>query len=638
MQDPPYKSPSLTARPEVVALKKERFDPIDPSDITSALEAILESPAFGKVERPSRFLRFLVEMTLRGETDRLKETVLGVEIFGRPPDWDPRLDAIVRQEAGRLRKRLARYYDSAQNPQPVRIDLPVGTYVPQFVRCDPSLAEAPSVPIETTPEKPASRAPLYLALGTLLVLGLLGLLIRRVWSGPTPEPASVAVLPFTNLSADPANQYFADGLTDEITDLLARNKMLRVVARSSASLFRAKAADIADVGRKLNVANILQGSVERSGNRIKIIAHLERTSDSSYLWSNTFERQASDLFAVQSELAAAIAGSLKASSGLRTAQPHVPQSAAMEWFMKGRYELQQNTPQSVTRAEEDFQRAIDADPGYAPSYAALAAAKYNQAPARVGDRTETERRESERLARRALELDPTLAGPHSLLASLAMQYEWDWKRAEKELQSAMSSTPDAGAETTYAALLIIRGRSAEAEPHIERALDLDPFGVGTLANVVSARYLEGRVEQRREIARKLQMVAPQMVSAQLMNLAIYVEEGHPEQAWPEFKKLEQRFPAAAVSEAWSRARIGQKEEALQILRPFEEKYPNQGVPLQGFALVYGLLGDESNALKWLERSADAREWQALNLAVNPAFRSMEGSAGFHALKRRMALE
>jgi tetratricopeptide (TPR) repeat protein len=306
--------------------------------------------------------------------------------------------------------------------------------------------------------------------------------------------------------------------------------------------------------------------------------------------------------------------------------------------MKGRYELQQNTSQSVTRAEEDLQRAIDADPAYAPFYSALAAAKYNQAPARIGDRTEVERKESERLARKALELDPALLGPHSLLASLAMQYEWDWKRAEKELQLATSSTPDAGAETMYAAFLIFRSRSTEAERHIDRALDLDPFGVGTLSNLAMVRYLQGRVEQRREIAQKLRLVAPQMVSAQLMNLAIYVDEGHPDLAWPEFQKLEQRFPAAALAEASARARTGQKEEALRILRPFEEKYPNQGVPLQAFALVYGFLGDESNALKWLERSADAREWQVLNVAVNPAFRAMEGSAGFHALKRRMALE
>jgi predicted Zn-dependent protease len=153
-----------------------------------------------------------------------------------------------------------------------------------------------------------------------------------------------------------------------------------------------------------------------------------------------------------------------------------------------------------------------------------------------------------------------------------------------------------------------------------------------------ARYLQGRVGERREIVRKLQVVAPKMVAAQLMNLAIYVEDGHPELAWPEFQKLEQRFPAVALAEASARARTGQREEALRILRPFEEKYPNQGGSLQAFALVYGFLGDESNALKWLERSADAREWQALNVAVNPAFRAMEGSAGFHALKKRMALE
>jgi adenylate cyclase len=390
------------------------------------------------------------------------------------------------------------------------------------------------------------------------------------------------------------------------------------------------------VGGKLNVANILEGSVERSGDRIRIIAHLEKVSDGSHLWSNTYERQTSDLFAVQTELAKAIAENLKA--GVSPASKHIPTVEVAEWFMKGRYELQQSTPQSVSRAEADFQHAIDLDPDYAGAYAALAAAKYNQAPARVGDRTDNERRESERLARKALTLDPEMSGPHVTLGFLAMQYDWDWARAEKELQQALSGPPNANANTAYAFLLAFRGRLSEANKYLQQAQDLDPFGTATLSNIAGIRYFQGRSADRRDLARKLLSVAPQMLAAQLMNLSSDVEEGHPELAWPKFQELKQRFPLVSMSEAVARARVGQREEALRLMQPFEEKYPAPGVPMQSFALVYAYFNDEANTVKWLERSADAREWQALNIAVNPAFKSMEQSAGFRALKKKIGLE
>jgi TolB-like protein len=176
------------------------------------------------------------------------------------------------------------------------------------------------------------------------------------------------------LTSDAANQYFADGLTDEITDSLAGIKALRVIARSSAFQFKGKTVDVREVGRLLNVANVLEGSVERSGDRIKIIAHLERASDRSVVWSNTYERKESDLFAVQSELAAGIAGGLKLASAV-PAVKHIPNGEAHELYMKGRYDLQEVTPESITRAELDFQHAIDKDPLYGPAYVGLASAK-----------------------------------------------------------------------------------------------------------------------------------------------------------------------------------------------------------------------------------------------------------------------
>ena len=621
---------------------------IAPAVILDELDRIVASPSFGKVERPARFLRYLVKNALREESSHLKESVIGVEFFGRAADWDPRLDPIVRQEASRLRKRLARYYAAEGANAAVRIDLPVGSYMPRFVHLEP--VEPP--PATTLPEvrQPAetrlspslaNRQRWYVA-ASILCAAAAGIAAARYWQSASRvnpvSPASIAVLPFLNMSPDPANQYFADGLTDEITDQLARNKSLRVVARSSASQFKSKAGDIGEVGRKLNVQNVVEGSVERSGDRIKIIAHLERASDGFYLWSNTYERQTSDLFAAQSELAAAIAENLKAASGLPGPVKYAPKAEAIDWTMKGRYESHQSTPQSLARAEADFRRATEIDPQYASAYAALAALKFSQAAARVGVRTETERQQCEQFARKALELNPELSGPRVTLAYLAMQYDWDWIGAEKQLRLAVSANPDASVDTAFASYLIFRGRFAEADPYLRRAQDLDPFGVATLNNISSARYLEGRPAEHYDLARKLAVISPDMLAAQLGNAAADAAEGRTDEAWSKFQKLKERAPAAAsLAEAWVRSSLGQREQSLRLIRPYEDQYPKAGIPAQAFALVYAHLGDEPNTVKWMQRSIDAKEWQALTLAVNPAFQSMENSSAFLAMKSRLGL-
>ena len=256
--------------------------------IAAELDSVAASAAFGKTERPARFLRHLVETALRGDRDHLKESVLGMDVFGRPASWDPRLDPVVRQEAARLRKRLAAYYQNGGAEDEVRIELPVGSYVPVFRRKPLEIESAPAVTL--TPAAPADRGlarprrawPYVVAAGALCIA-----LAGAAWriQAYRESPPSIAVLPFANLTADPANQYFSDGLTDEITDSLARIKALRVIARSSAFQFKGKPVDVREVGRSLNVANVLEGSVERLGNRIKIVAHLERVSDGLLLWS-----------------------------------------------------------------------------------------------------------------------------------------------------------------------------------------------------------------------------------------------------------------------------------------------------------------------------------------------------------------
>jgi TolB-like protein/Flp pilus assembly protein TadD len=618
-------------RPAKAAVSRD----IQQDAVLAALRCVVASEAFGRSERAARFLTYLVETALRGEAPLLKENVLGVEVFDRPASWDPRLDPIVRQEAGRLRKRLAKYYENGGAASEIRIELPVGTYVPAFRR---QPAEIESAPVQSpAPEQvpPArSRVWYYVAAGILCLAGAVG-----AWRTflSHPSATSIAVLPFVNLTPDPANQYFSDGLTDEITDALARVKALRVMARSSASQFKGKRTDVRDVGRLLKVANVLEGSVARSGDRIKVIAHLERVSDGSLLWSNTYERKTSDLFAVQSELAAGIATGLKVAAGVPS-NAHVPNAEAHDFYLKGRYQVQQVTPEAMTQAESDFQHAIDKDPQYAEAYLALASAKYNQSLARGSSyQTEAEFKSVRSLLAKALELNPELPAAHGFAAFLAMQYDRDWRRAERELQLEATGPPNAGADRNYGFFLLYQGRFAEADKRFTRMLDLDPFSTASQSNLALARILEGRFAQAREISQRAALEHPNMIwTDQLIGLT-YIEEGRPEVAMPIFKQLEQRYPPAKVCEAMALAKAGRREEALRLIRPFEEGYPSPGIAMEWLALVYGFMGDEPNAVKWLSRSIDLRETQALSLAVDPVFAAMRNSPGFRALEKRIGL-
>jgi adenylate cyclase len=610
--------------------KTETAGEIPADAVLAALDKVVASEAFGKAERPARFLRHLVETALRGEGRLLKESILGIDVFDRPPSWDPRLDPIVRQEAARLRKRLATYYENGGAGAEVRIELPVGSYVPVF--------RGRTVEAPPSDETRVRRRHIWLYAAAAGVLCIAVALV--VWGALSRRESSlsIAVLPFTNLTANPSDQYFSDGLTDEVTDSLARLKTLRVIAHSSAVQFKGKTSDVREVGRLLNVTNVLEGSVERSGDRVKIIAHLERASDGALVWSNTYERNASDLFAVQSELAAGIAGGLKVATGTGRAR-HVPNAEAHDLTMKARYDVQQWTTESLARAESEYRHAIDLDPEYAAAYLGLGRVEWDKAGANgLLVRTDAEREGAERCFQKALELDPDLSTARAALAAIAMQYDWDWKRAEREFQLAVNGTPNAAAESNYAFLLIFRGRFAAADAHLQRYEELDPFSTATMLNIATSRNLEGRFKEAREISQRLFSAYPNILGAQQLIGLTYIEEGRPDLALADLEPMKKRFPFAPFREAMARARAGQREEALRLIRPFEEKYPNPGVSMQWFAAVYAFMGDEPNTVKWLERSADRHEWGALNIAIHPDYAGMRKSPGFRALEKRMGLE
>ena len=298
-----------------------------------------------------------------------------MEVFGRKPSYDPRLDGVVRVEAVKLRSRLKDYYETDGAADPVRIDLPKGGYLP----CFEELSHAVE-PIEKVAAPPRRawwtdwrwRASLF----ALVVLAGI-LLARTAHPRPaTPDSSSIAVLPFVNLSSDKENEYFSDGLTDDLIDALTKVRGLRVVARGSAFQFKGKNPDIRAVGRQLNVATVLEGSVQRSGDRLRITAQLSSVADGYHVWSQTYDRRLADVFAVQDEISRAIVGALEVrvavDPGRRLVESSTQDLEAYNLYLQGRFHLNQWRPESVRKGIEYFTQAIAKDPAYAPAYAGMA--------------------------------------------------------------------------------------------------------------------------------------------------------------------------------------------------------------------------------------------------------------------------
>jgi len=618
------------------------------AEVMAALQRILDSEAFAGVERPSRFLRHVVEGVLRGQQPALKESLLGVDVFRRIASWDPRTDPIVRQEAARLRKRLARYY---QNESPnVRIELPVGTYVPVFRKVasqtafpgeSAGLDEASrSVPRALGPAPApaatprASRWLIPVAAIVVFVVGAASILTRPHAS---VSPLSIVVLPFTNLGADHSKDYFADGLTDEITGLLARNPSLRVLARTSAFAFKGKAADVREVGRQLNVTHVLEGSVEWSGEQARISAHLERVSDGSHVWSAMYDRRGGDWLAVQSELAEAVAGALRVNP-VTQASRHVPNAEAHELYLRAAFDLQNQVVDSYRRAEDALRQALSIDPQYANAWYQMGVLKFNLSGVGMRRRTPDEVAEAKSLCRRALELDPDLADVHAQLAYILMVSEWDWPGAEQELGLASRNGPRAYAEAIRALWLAYHGRFPEADEHMAIARVLDPVGSQTMIYQGAIRHWEGRYAEAISYWQQLLDRNPNQLNPRLMLNYAYIESGQAKLALAQVEPLASKRPMYRILDVMALAHLGRREEATGLLLRLEsDDEPSPGMFRQWLALGWAALGDHEQTVKWLAKSADLPEFQALNLAVNPSFAAMRTDPAFQALVHRIGL-
>lgn len=574
------------------------------------LERVLASPGFSRNDRLSRFLRFVVEGHLVSKDHELKESVIAMEVFGRGPDFDSRLDPVVRTEAARLRARLNEYYIKEGKSDSLVIELPKGGYVPRFYTVPEEREVIAPVPHATSARFDA-RFSVALGLASL-VLGLA--VVGWQWMQHRGAPIAMAVLPLENTSRDPANDYFADGLTDELIRKLSIIDGLAVRSRTSSFAMKGRSWSLRDAGQKLQAEYILEGSVLRAGSRVRINVQLVRIRDDFPLWSGSYERELTEIFAIQDEISMGIVNNLrlKLGHGRRRYETSVE---AYDLYLHARAQPQRSRDDAQAIVGF-YQQVIEKDPSFAPAYAGLAAA--HAASSAQGFRSDhtDELMQMRVAAEKAIQLDPLSSEAHQATGMLYAR-NGQWAQSEKSFRRAIELDPSNAPVhcdlTIY--LLLPLGRIEEAVHETQVAEKIDPPSSYVQAASAWALMSAGRYEEAAGHCKK----TPDTQCLGRVKLA----QGRIEEAIQIFARGKQY-----LGHAYGRA--GRRKEAERFAAAAA---PNAMIE----ALTFAGLGDKDRTLEALNRLGSlgaVRVGRALN---SPEFALLRGDPRVKALRKKVGL-
>ena len=479
----------------------------------------------------------------------------------------------------------------------------------------------------------------------LNVAGLHDRLLRQVGAiHESPPPIhSIAVLPLENLSHDPEQEYFADGMTEALITDLGKISALRVISRTSVMHYKGTAKTLPEIARELNVDAVVEGAVMRSGDRVRITAQLIQAATDKHLWAETYERDLRDVLALQGEVARDITTEIQIrltpqqQARLASARPINPE--AHELYLKGRYEWNKRTEEGLKKGIQYFEGAIAKDPNYAVAYAGLADS-YGILADNGFSPPEECYPKARAAALRALEIDDSLAEAHTSLAQILQSYDWDWSGGAREIQRAIELNPGyANAHHLYALFLSGVGRHAEAIVEIRKARELDPLSIRINANVGLVLYLAREYDQALEGLRKALELDPNDIDSHIYLALVYSQKGMHDEAIAASRKAQDlsagKDQTSNLALAYVYAVAGRRGEALKILA--ELKNPSRGsyLPPETVAEVYAGLGDKQEALTWLEKAYAEHATYLDVLKVNPAFDPLRSDPRFQDLLRRM---
>jgi serine/threonine-protein kinase len=453
----------------------------------------------------------------------------------------------------------------------------------------------------------------------------------------------VAVLPFDNMSADPENEYFSDGMTEDIIAQIAKIGSIRVMSRTSTMRLKEHVQSVREIGRELGVTHVLEGSVRRSGSRLRIVAQLIDAHSDEHLWAETYDRDMTDVFAIQSEVAQQIARKLDAqlspAERSRLARKPTDDIEAYNLYLLGRHHYGKVSAEDFAKATEYFSRAIERDPSFAQASASLAEAKMYLGLGYWGIRPHDALPDAFALATKAREVDPNCAEAHASLGLYLTCYAYDWEKAGIELARAVelnSSSPML--RVFYAIHLCAHGRFDEAMIQRALAAQLDPSAMAVRGNTAWLAYLAGRTEAAIAEGRSLRDIEPTSAYAAFSHGLVCAQGGDPAEAIAAFRdavRLSNEASLYLVMLAYGLAVGGQHAESRSILERVHRLEETEFVWPMGIAFAYAHLGEEGRALDYLERAYDERVgWMQL-MAREPALRVLHPAARFQTLLRKI---
>jgi TolB-like protein/DNA-binding winged helix-turn-helix (wHTH) protein/Tfp pilus assembly protein PilF len=457
-------------------------------------------------------------------------------------------------------------------------------------------------------------------------------------------PRSIAVLPLQNLSNNSAEDYFADGMTDELTTDLAQFRSLRVISRTSAMHYKGASKTAPEIGRELGVDTLIEGTVQRVGNRVRIRVQLIDSASDRHLWARTYDHELEDVLLLQSSAARDIAEEVQGKVALpqtdvRANSQRVVQPDAYEAYLKGRYFWNKRTEEALKKSIEYFEQAISQDPKFAAAYAGLgdtySILGSDVLPARVASA------KAHAAANKALELDPTIAEGHAELGLVEFYYDWDWKQAEQEFRRAIELNPNyATAHQWYGYYLAAMGRFQEALEEATKAQQIDPLSL-SINTTLAGRYRDlHQYAQAIDLNRRTLEMDPNFMPAHIALGATYEEQGIWPQAIGEYQKavdLSRDNPIALSSLGSAYGHSGDQSAARKVIARLQEASKHHYVSAFDMATVFASVGDRDTAFHWLEKAYAERESQMAFLNITRRMDPLRSDPRFTDLLRRMGL-
>ena len=471
-----------------------------------------------------------------------------------------------------------------------------------------------------------------------------GIHLREAALAPSPLP-SIAVLPFANLSTDKENEYFSDGLAEDIIDALTKLPGLRVIARTSAFTFRGKDVDVSKIGAKLKVATILEGSVRKAGRRLRVAAQLIKAADRSHLWSERYDREMTDVFAIQDEISQAIVEKLRVRlAGDRPlVKRHTENAEAYNLFLRGRHCIHRLTQESLARGKEYLEQAIALDANYALAYTGMA--EYYWASAFWGFMVGSEAvRRAKSAALAALKLDDTLAEAHAQLGVARGIGDFDWVGAEQEFRRALELNPASPIVHYYYGLHCLRpmGRLDEELSEARRVVELDPLSARYTANLGYVYDVMGQHDLAIAQHRRAMDLDPSMYMPHSLLAGAYGHMGRFEEATAEAQKaceLSGRNARTLGLLAWAYGQAGRRGGARALLKELTTRHRTTYVPPFAMAAAYVGLGKVDQVLEWLEKGIEERDLMIVcSLKYEQVNAPPDAHPRYEALLRKMNLQ